>query len=570
MKFTHRHSGTSRGASRALVRSTAVIGVLALGLASCGSDSGSGGNADGPTFVDYNTLTARPSHIDPALASEVGGGQVAANLYDGLTEYDFSNPDSAVLKPLVAEKFASNAEATEWTFTLKPGQVFSNGDPVLPSSFAYAWNRLVNPKLAAAYSYLLTDVQGYQDVVDGKADTMSGVVADDTANTLTVKLTTPNAEFPGVASLVPLSPVPEKQVSKLGPIPDTGKWEKGVMIGNGPFVEDGKPDLSKEIVFTPNKKWAGDIYGDTKPKIGTLVFKVSKSIGPGYSALQAGEAQSSGIPDGKYAEVQRDWPNTIKDPQLSTYYFDFGMDHPDLGGAKNLKLRQAVGFAINRDRINKSVYDDSRIVATGFTPPGVSGYKPDLCKTCSYNPTEAKKLVKEWQAAGGTLSGPIKVQFGSGQGHEDLVNFVVDDLKAVGIEAEAQGLNADTYFANISHGACELCRTGWGWDYPSFYSGLTIFTAGAIAPDDDPTSEGNNPGRFDDPKYDEMITKAIGTIDDASREQQFRDAESYLLNDQAAAVPIVFYGGTIAYAKNVTGLVQNPLSFVAWERVGLK
>lgn len=561
---TTRRVGFSR-----LLRMTATLGALALVAGACGSD-GSSGSGGGVTFTDYNTLTARPASIDPALATEVSGAQVAANLYDGLTDYDFTNPKVPVLKPLVASSYTSNADATVWTFVIKKGLTFSNGDPVLPSSFAYAWNRLANPDLAAGYSYLIEDIEGFDAVADGKTTKLSGLTADDQAMTLTVKLSTSNAEFPGIASLVPLSPLPEQQVEKLGPIGKTGKWAQGVMIGNGPFVEDGKPDLSKEVVFTPNPKWAGDVVGTKKPKIDKLVFKVSKNLTAGYTALQAGDADSSAIPDGKYGEVAANWGNTIDDLQLSTYYFAFGMDRPDIGGAKNVKFRQAVNLAIDRAQIAKAIYQDSRPPATGFTPPGVPGYEDGLCHYCAYQPDEAKKLLTEWKQAGGKQDGPLAIQFGEGQGHDKLVQLVQNDLAAVGIEATSTPMNADTYFSATAHGECQLCRSGWAWDYPSFYNGLTIFGKAAIAPDDPPDSEGNNQGRFDDPAYDGLLDQAISTTDDSAREKLYRQAESYLLNDATAIVPVVFYGGTIAYAKNVTGLVQNPLSLVAWERVGLK
>jgi oligopeptide transport system substrate-binding protein len=557
-----------RGLHRRFMISAAVLATLALVATACGSSSSSNGGTSksGGTFIDYNTLASRPQHIDPALATDIGGAQVAGNLFDGLTEFDFTNPKSPILKPLVAKSFASNKTATVWTFTLKPGQEFSNGDPVLPSSFVYAWNRLVDPKMAAGYASLLSLVKGYDDVSNGKATSMTGLVADDKALTLTVTLTSAFADFASVVSQEALSPVPALVVSKLK---DYTKWENGVIVGNGPFEMTG-PETATDITFVRNPHWAGDIFGNKTAKLDKLIFKISKSLIPGYNALKAGDAQAAAIPDGKYAAVIRAGNNTIKDPQLSTYYFAFGMDRADTGGAKNLKLRQAISVAIDRERINQSVYDGSRLLADGYTPPGVPGYEAGLCHFCTYDATKAKKLLKEWHDAGNSQKSPILVQFNSGAGHEGLVQLIVNDLQAVGIKAQAAPLNGDTYFSATAHGACEMCRTGWAWDYPGYDDGLfSVFGSAAIAVATPADSQGNNQGRFDDKKFDDMINQARSTTDATAREKIYRSTESYLLNDVTALAPIVFYGGTIVYAKNVTGLVQDPTSLVAWERVGL-
>jgi len=110
--------------------------------------------------------------------------QFTYSLYDGLTDFDFSDPSKPVLKGLVAEKWAANATATEFTFTLKKGLVFSNGDPVLPSSFKYAWVRNGQKSLASPYGYLIAYIKGGGDLQAGKVTNLdSSIIADDTAMT---------------------------------------------------------------------------------------------------------------------------------------------------------------------------------------------------------------------------------------------------------------------------------------------------------------------------------------------------------------------------------------------------
>ena len=125
----------------------AVLGI-ALVAASCGgddtSDEGSGSStteasgeaAEGGTFTDGAQLIAENlTSYDPGLVQTLDESQVTTALYDGLTDFDCQRRGKPVLKGLVAEKWEANADATEFTFTIKKDLTFSNGDPVLPSSF---------------------------------------------------------------------------------------------------------------------------------------------------------------------------------------------------------------------------------------------------------------------------------------------------------------------------------------------------------------------------------------------------------------------------------------------------
>jgi len=239
--------------------------------------------------------------FDPGLVQTLDEAQITYSLYDGLTDFDFSDRTKPVLKGLVAEKWVANSNATEYTFTIKKGLVFSNGDPVLPSSFKYAWVRAGQKSFASPYGYLINFIKGGADLQAGKVTNLdSAIVADDTAMTLKVTLAAPFADFPAVVSHTFFMPLPEKVVSKLT---DQTQWDKGLMIGNGPFMQD-KPKSATEISMVRNDKWAGNIYGDKKAKLDKVVFKVTKDVESGYTDFESGNVMSATIPSGKYAEAR--------------------------------------------------------------------------------------------------------------------------------------------------------------------------------------------------------------------------------------------------------------------------
>ena len=93
----------------------------------------------GGDFIDLGTFVGDPpEHIDPALNATLDAYQVINALYDGLTEIDSSDPANPQTVPLVAESVEPNEDATVWTFKIRDGQTFSNGEPILPSSFQLA------------------------------------------------------------------------------------------------------------------------------------------------------------------------------------------------------------------------------------------------------------------------------------------------------------------------------------------------------------------------------------------------------------------------------------------------
>lgn len=525
--------------------------------------SGTGVTNDAPeggTLIDGAQLIAdNLTSYDPGLVQTLDESQVTTALYDGLTDFDFTDKSKPVLKPLVAEKFESNADATEFTFTIKKDQKFSNGDPVLPSSFKYAWVRNGQKDFASPYGYLINYVKDGAKLQEGEVTNLDeSIIADDSKMTLKVTLEAPQADFPAIVSHPFFGPLPEKEVSKLT---DQNEWGKGIMIGNGPFKME-KAASEQEVVLVRNDMWAGNVLGDKKAKLDKLVFKISKDQETAYTDFEAGNLMTASIPSGQYADATAKYKNTAKSPTLGSYHFDFGTTDPQLSGEKNVKLRQAISMAIDREQINQKVYEGSRTLPTGIVMPGIPGWKTGICKYCTYDEAGAKKLLDEWKADGGSLTGPITIDFNTGAGHEDVVAIIQENLKAIGIETTTNPVS-EKYFGSMAKGGCHFCRAGWYADYPTYGNFMfDLYSSDSIG--------GNNMGSFSDPKFDELVTKAQAEPDDEKRAELYRQSEEYLLNTVTEAVPINWYNGDQVYADNVLGYDQPPLGIIMWERVGVK
>ncbi len=128
--------------------------------------------AAGGELIDCGTFVGDPpEHIDPALNSTLDAYQVIGVLYDGLTDND---PETMEARPDVAESFEANEDATVWTFTIREGMAFSDGEEILPSTFSRSWERATDPDFAGEYSYLFNFIEGGAEKLAGEADTHLG------------------------------------------------------------------------------------------------------------------------------------------------------------------------------------------------------------------------------------------------------------------------------------------------------------------------------------------------------------------------------------------------------------
>jgi oligopeptide transport system substrate-binding protein len=555
-------------------RSSPVV-VLLIGLAllaaACGSSKTSNGSSgsqtggnegtprQGGTLVDIQNFSgAEPDHIDPARAADIQGSQPGQLIWDGLTENDYK---TGKLVPNVAESWTSNADSTTWTFKIRQGVKFSNGDPVLPSSFALAWNRVLDQKLASEVSYHITDnlqIKGAKEVAQGTAKEMSGLKADDAAMTLTLDLDAPLSFLPSVVSHLVFSPMDAKDLARLGD--DTSGYEQGVMVGNGPYMmaEPWKHRDSITLVRNPNY-WGG--VNHHAPYLDKIVFKIGSDQDASWQAFEAGQGDTGYIPQAKFAEARAKYAGRIADkPTLGIYYYGFNMKDPALGGPQNVKLRQAMSLAIDKSAIVNTIYNGSRKVSTGWTPPGVPGYQAGLDKFPDRDLNQAKQLLSQWSAETGKKPsdlGTIKLNFGIGLGHDQIAAIIQANLKDIGIDSTPDPRDGKTYFSQMRKGEGQFFRSGWIWDYVAYDNGLfPIFDTASIG--------GDNMTQYSSPEFDGLITKARATTDENARNDIYRQAEDLVLNKDTVAVPLNWYAGQVVWSTRVHNVIQSPLQFFAY------
>jgi oligopeptide transport system substrate-binding protein len=528
-------------------------------LSACGGSDDDNTESQGPeipgnvlpggSVVDYQAYAAgEPTHIDPALAGDTRESQIARLLFDGLTKPD----KTGVVQNAVAESAVPSADAKTWTFGIRNGVVWENGDPVVASDFKFAWERVLNPATKSRLASRFDMIQGAEAVADGGATTLSGVVADDTRRELVVNLNYSYRDFPSVVSTTPFSPVPQR-LFKADPTL-SAKWEQGVMVGNGAFRMAGPWERDRSIKLLRNDKYYGGSVGHVA-YLDSVEFRFSKDLDSAYNDFESDTFGVGRVPPGQYGPASIEYGSgLLKSPLLSTEYWGFNMADPTVGGPANVQLRQAIALAIDKKDIVAKLYGNARRVAVGWAPPGTPGYQITV-DSGNRNVEAAKDLLRAW----GKTPPEVKISFNAGAGHEEKAAIIQQNLTEIGIKATVNPVAQADYGRTVAQGGLQFFRGGWNADYISYDNFIApLFTS-------PPTGDSNN-FKYKNPAVDSLVSQARGEVDETKRNALYVDAERLMLKDQPV-VPIDWSAAGIVTKPSVSDLATDPLGYVNYGEV---
>jgi oligopeptide transport system substrate-binding protein len=474
----------------------------------------------------FRLAITEPTAIDPYNAQESEGILVTKYLFTGLT---VSDPDGKI-EPGVADKWESNDDCTEWTFNLKTGTKFHNGEEVTSESFKRGWERVAAKSSASEVSYHLAGIKGFDEMQAGTAKALSGVDASDPA-TLKVTLSEPNCEFYMRTFHTVFSPVP----STAGD-PNKNKAFVEAPVGNGPFMMDGKWQHDRGIKL---KRF--DDYGAGKK---AYLDEVEITI-----AANGADDEYAGFQNGTF-----DWarmPTPVLSQARSTYLPKNEWITRNTNGMNYLLVmltkkpldsvdaRKAVSMAINRDEIINSIFQGSQTPSTSLVPPVFKdAYQQGVCGACKYDLNEAKSLAKK---AGLTPGTELKMQFNTDAGHDEYMAAIKDQLETnLGLKVDMTSVPfADMLDNEQQPTATGLFRAAWGADYPTPGNFLEpLLSTEAIGAEANQPTTGDNRGRYSNKEFDDLIKQAKGEKDEAKRVQLYQQAEKIAIGDDQALIPL--------------------------------
>ncbi len=531
-------------AGLSVIALTAVAGIV---LAGCTQQSNQGTNAGAnaqpsvgfPETADLPVVPGKPggvfrlgivepTAIDPYNVQESEGTLVNKALFTGLVNVE---PNGDVI-PGVANTWSPNADCSQWTFNLKPGTTFSNGEVVDAAAFKRGWDRTAAKNSASDVSYHLDEVQGYSELQAGSATTFSGVDATD-PNTLKVTLTKPDCEFVLRTVHPVMSPVPTVAGGA------DNKAYNDQPIGNGPFKMDGPWQHDVGIKLVRN-----DTYG-AGPKANLDGVEITITAASGGS-----QTEYNGFNNGQFDWARMPTPvlsqaRAANDPKgqwisKKTAGINYLLTMDTTAPLNSPDARKAVSMAIDRNAIAQGVFQGAQVPATALVPASFTGaYQAGVCDACRYDPAAAKELAQKAGLVPGTA---INFQFNSGGGHEEWTAAVKQQLETnLGLKVTYSSVPFKDLLTNEKQAAASgLFRAAWGADYPTPGNFLTPLLAtssiGAASPAD--PAQGDNRGRYSNPEFDALLAKAAATPDEQARNGLYKQAEKIAIGQDMALIPL--------------------------------
>jgi oligopeptide transport system substrate-binding protein len=508
---------------RGIPRASWVAGALVFALAAAGCGGGDDDESEGgKTGGTFRLGIVEPTAIDPYNVQESEGILVTQNLFAGLVA---TNADGTVESRL-AEERTPNADCTEWTFKLKPGTKFSNGEAVNAEAFIRGWERVAKKSAASDVAYHLSGIAGFKEIQAGTTQKLSGLSAPD-ENTLKVKLAKADCEFDLKTYHPVFSPVPTVAGDPKN------KTFNDQPIGNGPFKMEGPWKHDGSITLVRN-----DQYGLEKAKVDRVeitILPAQNSNDLEYQGFQSGKFDWARMPTPQQPAAKQRFEPQGQWLEADTNGMNFMLPISDKPPFNTKEARQAASLAIDRDKIISGVFKGMQKKSTTIVPPAFKdAYQQGACTTCEKaDPAKAKQLAATAKLPPGSK---ITLAFNTGAGHEEWMQAVAQQLRDVlgwNVTLKGQPFK-ELLEAQQAPGASGAYRFAWGADYatPDNFLFPLLHTA-SINKDPSGKVVGDNRSRYSNPEFDGLVDKARTTKEPAERIKLYQQAEKIALEDQA-------------------------------------
>ena len=447
---------------KTLLAGVAFFAIAAAGMTAVHADDIKQG---GQMVVTYKDDV---STLDPAIGYDWQNWSMIKSLFDGLMDYE---PGTSTLRKDLAEDYTISDDGKTFTFKLRKGVKFHNGREMTAEDVKYSLDRVTNPATQSPGAGFFGSIKGFDKMADGSAKSLEGVTVVD-PYTVKFELTRPDATFLHVMAINFSFVVPKEEVEKWGA--DFGKHP----VGTGAF-KLGEWTLGQKLVFERNK----DYWNAGLPKLDQITFEVGQEPVVALLRLQKGEVDvaGDGIPPAKFLEVKNDPTYAkliVEGGQLHTGYVTM---KTTMKPFDNVKVRQAVNMAINKDRIIR-IINGRAVPANQPLPPTMPGFAKDY-EGYKYDVEGAKKLLADAGLADGFET---ELYVYNTDPQPRIAQAIQQDLAAIGIKAEIKSLaQANVIAAGGEPDQAPMVWSGgmaWIADFPdpSNFYGPILGCSGAV------------------------------------------------------------------------------------------
>jgi peptide/nickel transport system substrate-binding protein len=542
---------TARPKVARILAAALAIGVFATG---CAESERSDDPADAETFVFG--APGDPSSLDPALASDGETFRVTRQAFEALLEHESGGTE---LVGGLAEDWRSNPAGTRWTFELRDGVTFHDGAEltaeVVCQNYDHWFNWSGGYQNPALSYYWQVVFGGFAENESGDTppSNYAGCTAEDRL-TAVIEVNEPSANLPGGFSLQALAIHSPNAIEEYQRQEATAEGEDitypaysqeaGAVAGTGPFRitewDKGNGEVTLERF--------GDYWGEPAG-VGELVFRTIPEEDARRQALQGGDIHGYDlVAPGDVSTLEDEGFQVPVRDVFNIFYLGFTQErNPAL---EDVRVRQAIAHALDRETLVNTQLPEGGQVATQFVPDTIDGYSEDVA-TYAHDPDRARQLLADAGQADLELEFcyPTEVTRPYMPAPADMYELMRQDLEDVGITIQPKPMKWNpTYVDTVENGGCDIRLLGWTGDFNDAYNFLGTWFA-------DYSAEWG----FRNQELFDLMNEASTEPDLQTRVGLYQEINEMVM-DYLPGVPVSSSPPSIAFAPDVNPPNVSPLT----------
>ena len=459
--------------------------------------------------------------------------EVPFNIFDRLVDVEVDADGNSKIVPSLAENWDISDDGLEYTFHLRQGVKFHNGNDFTAEDVAYTFHRMLTVE-SGVNTEFIDQIKGADELLAGETDTLEGVeVVDD--YTIKVTLKEPFAGFLASISSPGVSIYDSEATEAAG---DQFGMDPAVTVGTGPF-EFSSWSFNNQLVLTRNEDyWKG------ASKLPGVVIKIIPDTETQSMMFESGELD---ILDLDYAADSVDrftetYPDQIvQGPRVGIVYFTMNFNKKPF---QDVRVRKAVQMSIDRQAILDALYGGRGQVEQGIFPHGLIGFNPDQ-EEIKYDPEAAKALLAEAGYADG-FDMEIAADSSASDTMTMALEIVSDQLAEVGINAEIKNYDESTWLETRKSGELGSFMSTWSADYNDPDNFIYTF----FGNEEKTKIRSIN---YPDTEVMARVAKARTIVNEDERLAEYKALEEKIVHEDAAWVPMFSRLHLFAVSKRVEG-----------------
>lgn len=546
------------------------------------------------------SLSSEPDTLDPALNSAVDGATLIIHLFSGLAKWETDADGNFTIVADGAEELvegvANDDGTVTYTYTLRDGLKWSDGQDVTAENFEYAWKRAASVDLGADYGYMF-------EVIDGYGEELNVQATDE--KTLEVTLANAVPYWDELLAFPTYFPVREDVVAD-----EAWATDPATYVSNGPYTMSSW-DHDSKITLQKNPDW----FDADTITMDTIEFYLSDDSNNMLANFMSGAWQLiDDVPTNEIASLKDEYPDEFFiQGQIGTYYVCWNVnasvlpEGSDLSGVEaeqaQAEIRNAISLLFDRNYIVEDIAQGGQVPASSFVAMGLTdadgtefylnaGPSGDYHGYFNVDPSEevmdanyseALEILKKYydfdDATQQFTNFPtLDYLYNTSEGHKAIGEYLQSALAGVGINMTMENQEWATFLNTRKEGDYTVARNGWIADYNDPITLLDLWTSGSgnndvqfgkdehadvAAYDIDLTEYGLDivvEGGTWAETYDVVIAQIKASTDDEQRYGLMHAAEDLLMST-GAVTPIYYYTDLYMLSDSVSGFYSNPLGY---------